>query len=295
MRQQPLRANNPKLSLWWEAAACAALLLAALFAACAGGPPASPPGAKALRPDAADGAAPDPAAGTGSQPAPDGGEAPYEPKPVTTVIIEPGSEETPSSLVEASRRAREQRKNAPPPIAVIDNDNLSEYAERGNLTIAHRDKEQGQGQASGRASAGPPATDEPLKDEAYWREGARELRLLWRQAADEIEELQQRAEALRRQFYSEDDPYVRDTRIKPSWDRVLDRLEETRLEVDERRAELAAFMEEGRQSGALPGWLREGIELEPEAESPDAGELPSLDPTEPVTREPVPEEGGGRP
>ena len=64
-------------------------------------------------------------------------------------------------------------------------------------------------------------------------------------------------------FYAEDDPYVRDGRIKPEWDRALDRLESGRREIDDARAAIDLALEEGRRAGAEPGWLLEGLELEP--------------------------------
>ncbi len=40
-----------------------------------------------------------------------------------------------------------------------------------------------------------------------------------------------------------------------------------RAEVETAEKELAEFLEEGRVAGAFPGWLREGVELEPEEEA----------------------------
>ncbi|MDH3745756.1 MAG: hypothetical protein OES47_11715, partial [Acidobacteriota bacterium] len=52
--------------------------------------------------------------------------------------------------------------------------------------------------------------------------------------------------------------------IKPAWDRALDRLEGARELVAEASTQLDELIEEGRRAGALPGWLREGIDLEPD-------------------------------
>ena len=71
------------------------------------------------------------------------------------------------------------------------------------------------------------------------------------------------AATLRSQFYSTDDPYVRDSKVKPQWDRALAELEEARRRAEAGPAEVEAFLEEGRRVGALPGWLRDGVELEP--------------------------------
>ena len=86
----------------------------------------------------------------------------------------------------------------------------------------------------------------------------------WRRTLDRIAELELESAALRQQFYAEEDPYVRDSQIKPSWDGVLDRLGQLRDRADRYEQELDQFVETGRQAGAEPGWLAEGWELEPE-------------------------------
>ena len=67
---------------------------------------------------------------------------------------------------------------------------------------------------------------------------------------------------------AENDVHVRNGQIKPEWDRILDRLEEARAEAETAKTELAELLEEGRTSGALPGWLREGVDQEPK-EAPE--------------------------
>lgn len=203
------------------------------------------------------------------------------PEPATKVLDSGGtgpSSDQPLTLLEASRLAKERRKTAQAPIAVITNQNLHEYAQRGKLTIA--------------SSANPPVDSEPEeastppegqpRDERYWRSRALELREGWRSSVDAIVELEARAEALRHEFYSERDLYRRDTRVKPAWDRVLDRLERAKKEAEQGRDDLVAFMEEGRREGALPGWLREGIDLEPEADRVSDDDLPTTQSTDPV-------------
>jgi len=80
---------------------------------------------------------------------------------------------------------------------------------------------------------------------------------------DSILELQERTAELRTRFYATDDPYVRDGQVKPAWDHALQSLEDARRRARQLENELEATLEEGRQAGALPGWLREGMELEP--------------------------------
>jgi hypothetical protein len=207
--------------------------------------------------------------------------------------------DSPQSLVEAAKAERERKAQADPPRIVIDNKSLHRYAKGGQLTVAAPKKK---GAAGGQVSSHPNQTPAngangasaatsgaaagsaaaagasvaPLeRDEKYWRGRALEIRQRWRKAVDRIKVLEQDANLWRRRFYAEDDPYVRDGQIKPTWDRVLDELRDNRAIAQSAQKELTDFMEEGRMAGALPGWLREGIDLEPKPEKP-------VDPTQPI-------------
>lgn len=189
------------------------------------------------------------------------------PKPTTLEVPSPEDAEAtsgPESLVEASRRERERRRAAQPPVAVINDKNLAEYAEGQTLTVA----EPG-GPASGADEPGlePPTADG--KDEAWWRERGLEIRRRWKDATEAVTRLEGEAAALRTDFYAADDPYLRDSRIKPQWDRVLAELDAARRDADHGPEELADYYEQGRRAGALPGWLREGVDLEPTPISPE--------------------------
>ncbi|HVR99747.1 MAG TPA: hypothetical protein VMW27_24200 [Thermoanaerobaculia bacterium] len=197
---------------------------------------------------------------------------PEEPPKSQVIVVESGGEEETSSrtLVEAARAERERKAQAGPPVAVITNKTLPKYA-KGQVTVAEPKK---------KGDAGTVAPDPERKDEQqYWRSQGLELRLRWREAEDEVGRLEQSASEWRRRFYAQDDPYVRDGQIKPEWDRTLDRLDEARAEVEATKQDLARFLEEGRQAGALPGWLREGVDQEPK---PKAEEPPPGEPVEPT-------------
>lgn len=221
-----------------------------------------------------------PAAEEKSQPK----EPPAQPTPPNTsdkpassqvIVVESGEEGEGSSrsLVEAARAERERKAQAGPPVAVITDKTLPHYA-TGQLTVAEPKKKEGLGQPV-------PAAPE-LRDEQYWRQQGLDIRLRWRQVAEEVERLEQSASDWRRRFYTQDDPYVRDGQIKPEWDRVLDRLDKARAEAESAKQALSRFLEEGRQAGALPGWLREGMDQEP-AQKP-ADPLPG-EPVEPTVLE----------
>jgi hypothetical protein len=221
----------------------------------AGATPASPPGAGAARP------------------------ADASVIVVDTPDFDPESQLT---LAEAAKAERERKAEAVPTRIIINNKTIHRYAKGGQLTVAEPKKKAAPAaapQAPAASTAGgtaAPAAIAPLaRDEKYWRGRALEIRQRWRKASDRIKELEEDVALLRRRFYAQDDPYVRDGQIKPAWDRALDELRESRAAVQTAKKELTDFLDEGRIAGALPGWLREGVDLEPKEEKP-------VDPTQPV-------------
>lgn len=198
-----------------------------------------------------------------------------------TIVIESGAasvgESSSEALVAAARAERERRRTAPPPAIVLDNKSLPKYA-TGQLTIAKHDPAQ---------DAAPSAElDEQTQREKYWRERALATRQQWHDSVEAIATHEKEAAELRTRFYAEDDPYVRDGQVKPAWDRALDLLAEAKRDAAAAEAAVADMMEEGRQEGAWPGWLREGLELEP-APSLPAPSSAAAEPGEPnVVQEP---------
>ena len=161
------------------------------------------------------------------------------------------------TLVEASRLARERRledavnHRQRKPIAVINNDNLGELAKAGELTYAEE-----QEPAPDLTS---PSDPEGSGVEEYWRDRSSGLRDEWRRVVEERQDVEARAALLRRRFYAEDDPFVRDGQVKPEWDQALERLAELRRAEETLRIELDELYAEGALAGAEPHWL-EGSE-----------------------------------
>jgi hypothetical protein len=245
----------------WRAVA-GGLLAALLVAACAGRTKQPEP----LPPQAVTQQRPE----TPPPPAP----APRPPAAPTLIVIDAADPEagTAESLGAAARRERSRRQAVEKPIAVINNQNLAEFAKGQKLTTASAGAEEDATEAGA-------AEEEAARDEAYWRERGLEIRRRWRSALEDVDRLEGESAELRRRFYAADDPYVRDNQIKPEWDRLLAGLDQARRTLEGAPRELDAYLDEGRRAGALPGWLREGIELEPEAKPPVPD---SAEPGEPV-------------
>jgi len=260
----------------------ALLLMPLLWLGCSSSPSADP---EALPPQTStrhSSGAPTPAPTPYPEPPPTVTPAP------TTIVIEPPRAETEDEvgLVEAARREKERRAGAAPPSVKLDNKNLGAFAADQKLTVASPANVTAEEGTTAEIKA--PGTG-AATDEAYWRDGARAIRERWADAVEDVSRLEAESADLRRQFYAEDDPYVRDQQIKPEWDRVLGELDRARREATQAPRDLEVFLEEGRRAGALPGWLREGIELEPEEEPPGAAATNPAEPREPVVVERDPE------
>lgn len=213
--------------------------------------------------------------------------APSEPSPTPTlIVIDPADSavDRQPSLAETATRERARRDREPTPVLVITNQNLAQHAAGGVLTIAHAaEGEESASDAEAEAIVARAAADEKL-----WRERGLEIRKRWREAADRVPELESKVAELRQRFYSTDDPVVRDGQVKPQWDRALADLEEARFQAARGAEEVADFLEAGRRAGALPGWLREGTELEPEPVVLDLETPVDHEPREPEIYEPPP-------
>ncbi len=211
-------------------------------------------------------------------------EVPVTRREKVKVIEQGGSEGKEMTLAEASRKAKQSRATQKPASIRIDDENLGEYAQGGSVIIlesapAAELSPEAQAVAAGTTGIeeglrsaeklGDPETPLAARGEDYWRNRALDLRRRWRRTVDQIDELELESAALRQQFYGEEDTYVRDTQIKPSWDRTLDKLTALRIDAGRYEEELDGFIVQGREAGALPGWLREGWELEPTAEERD--------------------------
>lgn len=199
--------------------------------------------------------------------------------PPTVVILDEGAASggEPESLAEASRRAKAEREQAPPPVVVITDKNLASFVEGVHLTVAEPAHD---------AASAEPVPEAAGLDETEWRRRGLEIRQRWKDAVEAVERLEGEAAELRTRFYAADDPYVRDARIKPQWDRVLGELAEARRRAEAGPREVEEFLEEGRRAGALPGWLRSGSELEP------VPVVPTVDGAVAIEPEPVPEPSG---
>jgi len=201
-------------------------------------------------------------------------------KDPTLIVIDPATDSAakPKTLAEAAAEEKERRASVADqtPKAVITNKNLASYAAGAVLTVANPETPVATGEEEKTA-------DRRAVQEDYWRKRGLEIRQRWHDAVEKVTTLEAKVEALRTRFYSTDDPAVRDGQVKPEWDRAIADLEQARYEAARGPEEVERYLEEGRKAGALPGWLREGVDLEPEPVNPSVDDVPTTEPREPQT------------
>ncbi|MBZ0111772.1 MAG: hypothetical protein K8J08_04865, partial [Thermoanaerobaculia bacterium] len=176
------------------------------------------------------------------------------------VVIDPGGrpKDKDNYLADIAQAERNRRSMADASVIVVTDDNLAQHAEGGKLTFSNDPVVN-----EDRTEELYDSSDNRAEQEAYWRSRVRTKRQEWANKVNEIYELEQRASDLRIQFYDADDPFYRDTRIKPEWDRTLDNIVEARRAAHRLEQEVADVVAEGGRAGAYPGWLNDGTDLEP--------------------------------
>lgn len=198
--------------------------------------------------------------------------------PKSVKVISEGSNEAQPSLIEASRMAKARKLNEGEtrPVIEITDENLKEFSSGGQVFVLEAGEPGGEVSDPVNAEAGksePPAavpgrkvepapegvTDSERSPEAerelFWRQSVSELRAALRHALDDLRRLELESSMLRQQFYSEADPFVRDSEVKPRWDRSLDQLSAMRKKAKEDHDALVSLLAEARKAGVSPAWL----------------------------------------
>ena len=154
---------------------------------------------------------------------------------------------------------------------VITNDNLADYAAKGNVTSV----DDSSGSAKGRRPVHEPGTDASKRtvmdavedagalaqDEKkhFWRSTYKKQLELVASIEEQIANLDWEIPGLWRDFYAWDDPAYRDGVIKVKLDEALARRQRLEEQLKVEQARLEEIKKDARKDGAQPGWFR-GIE-----------------------------------
>jgi len=98
-------------------------------------------------------------------------------------------------------------------------------------------------------------TEQPKKDEGYWRDRIKSERDALGRAQLFAESLQSRINALTADFSARDDPYQRN-QIGQDRQKALAELDRVRKEIADHTRAISNIQEEARKAGAPAGWVR---------------------------------------
>jgi hypothetical protein len=165
-------------------------------------------------------------------------------------------------LGEVARQEAERRREQPAAAKIYTNKDLPPSAQdRGPLPSAYPDtSDQASAAPAPEASAQPSGKvagpgEEPVRNQAWWRDRIGQVRERLRVLEEEAEALQSRINVLSRDFVSRDNPVQR-TRIGEERAVAIEELARARDAIALGRQEIADIEEEARRASVPPGWLR---------------------------------------
>jgi hypothetical protein len=158
------------------------------------------------------------------------------------------------SLGDVAKKAESSRKTVAKPGKVYTNEDLGPNG-TGTNPPAQTTPAASTPPAGTQAKPEEKPSDEPKKDEAYWRGRVAQLRDNLQRAKMFQEALQTRINSLSADFVSRDDPAQRSV-VASDRQKALAELERVKKEIKDFEKQLTDLEDEARRAGVPPGWLR---------------------------------------
>jgi hypothetical protein len=164
------------------------------------------------------------------------------------------------SLGDVAKREEERRKSVPAAGKVYTADNLkpdplSRPAAPDQGAAAPAQTAVPPSQSGTAEPAKPAASEDPRRDEKFWRDRIQAERDALQRAQTFAEALQSRINALSTDFAARDDPAQR-AQITTDRQKALAELDRVKQEIDQHTKAIAAIQEEARKAGVPAGWVR---------------------------------------
>lgn len=172
------------------------------------------------------------------------------------------------SVVEASRKAKQEQKNEPKGGKVFTDDDIASL--KGDISVVGPEPTTPP-KAAAPATTTDKATQEPAKDEAYWRKKFADARRALADDSKELDVLQREYNLKQVQFYSNPDVALREQYSRKDLDDTLAQINAKKQDVDKDNQVLSDLQEELRTSGGEPGWANEESQPAPQTE-PDSAQ-----------------------
>ena len=156
----------------------------------------------------------------------------------------------PDPIVEAARRSREQKKDAPKPAKVFDNDNISG---KGGVSYVGEATPAPTGEAAAQAEAAGKA---PQNDEKTWRDRFAKLRHKLEEDQAELDVMQREWGNLFVQFYTDPVKGMQQELTRSDINEKAAKIDAKKKQIDADNQAISDAEDELRKSGGDPGWAR---------------------------------------
>ncbi|HEV7968321.1 MAG TPA: hypothetical protein VGP19_12165 [Candidatus Acidoferrales bacterium] len=154
------------------------------------------------------------------------------------------------SVVDAARKARAEKKDAPKPKLVIDNDNLSTLS--GTVNVV------GEAPPPPDDQAKKPTDDKgkkvPAKDEAYWRQKFADANKKLADDAHELDIMQREYNLKQEQFYTDPMASLKQEYSRQDLNDAKAKIDDKTAMVAQDKEDISNLEDELRQAGGDPGW-----------------------------------------
>lgn len=173
---------------------------------------------------------------------------------VTTVVSQAAAQ-TPT-LAELAKKEEARRKSVTAPAKVVTNDDVPKGAAPAGKAAAPAGDDKGDKTAKpADKDAKPSASDEPVKDAAWWQKRISTVRDELRRNEMFVEAMQTRINSLSADFAARDDPYQR-AKIGEERTRAIAEMDRAKAEIEDQKKKIAEIEDEARRAGVPPGWVR---------------------------------------
>jgi hypothetical protein len=174
------------------------------------------------------------------------------------LLLPAGSRAQQPDIVEAARKAREQRKTAPKAKVVFTNDNIPKQGGISTGTsgaVAAGDTRPAAG--PGRAAAPATESESAELNEAEWRKKFSDLRQQIAAAEKELELLKREQKLNELQYYSDPNKALREQYSRSEINEGKAKIDAKTQEVVQLKQKLSTLEDELRQKGGPAAWARE--------------------------------------
>ena len=161
------------------------------------------------------------------------------------------------SVADAARKAQAEKKTAPKPKMVIDNDNLGSI--NGTVNVVGQEPAPPADQAKpAAADATKPEAEKPVvKDESYWRKQFADANKQLAADSKELDILQREYNLKQQQYYSDPNTAMKEQFTSKDLTDTKQNIDDKTAAVAKDKQDLSDMEDALRQAGGDPGWARQ--------------------------------------